>query len=84
VNFQQPLLRSLDYYRMLKIVEDNWATASQMHIEALWREVLGHFARGQRRHAVWHPDCAETVHLGVPDYAAVCARHSLTVRPNFT
>lgn len=82
VNFQQPLLRSRDYYHMMRVIEANLATASQMHIEALWREVLSHLSRGQKRHMVWHPDYCEAVHLGVPNYAEICGKLNLTVYPN--
>lgn len=83
-NWQSPLLRSLDYHHMARVIEANWSTAIQMHGEALWREVLGSFSRGPRQHAVWHPDYAESVHLGVPTYASVCAQYGLTAAPNPT
>ncbi len=82
VNWNAPLLRSRDYHRMLKVIEDNWTAAVQMHGEALWREVLAPFARGYHKHMVWHPDAVDCVHIGVPAYADICAAHRLTVAPN--
>jgi hypothetical protein len=81
-NFQPYLMRSRDYHRVCKGIEDNWSVAIQMHIEALWREIMAPMSRSERKHAVWVPDYAETVHLGVPDYADVCKRLSLNVYPN--
>lgn len=81
-NLQQPLLRSRDYHLVCKAIEDNWGYATQVHIEALWREVLSPFSRSPRKHAVWHPDYAETVHLGVEDYHTICATYNLPVYPN--
>lgn len=84
LNWQLPLMRSSHYYLLHKVIEDNWATAIQMHGEALWREVLAPFSRSPRKHAVWVPERVETIHIGVPDYVAVCAQHGLLVSPNPT
>lgn len=81
-NFQLPLLRARDYHRACKVIEDNWGVAKQMHIEAVWREVLAPFSRSDRKHAVWLPDYAETKHIGVADYQKVCSELNLPVYPN--
>lgn len=81
-NLQQPLLRSRDYHLVCKVIEDHWSVATQMHIEALWRDVLAPLSRSPRKHAVWVPDYAETVHLGVENYRDICSRHNLPIYPN--
>jgi hypothetical protein len=81
-NLQPLIMRSRDMHRACKVIEDNWAQATQMHGEALWREVLAPLSRSERKHAVWLPSYAQVVNLGVPDYAAVAARLGLTIHPN--
>lgn len=81
-NFQPALLRSRDYHLACKIIEDNWAQATQMHGEQLWAQVLAPFSRSERKHAVWLPSYASVANLGVPDYAAVAQRLGLTIQPN--
>lgn len=82
LNFQPLMLRARDYHRACKGIEDNWGVALQMHIEALWREIMAPMSRSERKHAVWLPDYAETVHLGVPQYVDLCKQLSLNVYPN--
>lgn len=83
-NWQPVLLRSRDFTLALKVIEDNWAQATQMHGEALWREVLKPFSRSEHKHAVWLPEYAQVANIGVPDYASVAARLGLTIYPNPT
>lgn len=83
-NLQPLVMRSIDYYRACKVIEDNWAAATSMHGEALWREVLAPMSRSPRKHAVWLPGYAQCVNLGVPHYADVAKRLNLTIYPNPT
>lgn len=82
VNFQPMILRTIDFYRVCKIIEDNWETATKMHGEALWREVLRSFSRSPKQHAVWLPEYAQVVNLGVPNYQEVAKRLNLQIYPN--
>lgn len=81
-NFQPSILRARDFHRICKGIEDNWNVAIQMHIEALWREIMAPLSRSSKKHLVWLPDYCETVHLGVSNYAEVCQKLGLTVYPN--
>lgn len=82
LNFQPLVVRSRDFHRACKIIEDNWTTAVQMHGEALWREVLAPFSRSERKHAVWLPTYSQVVNLGVLHYLDVAKRLNLTISPN--
>jgi hypothetical protein len=82
VNFQPLVMRSRDFHRACKVIEDNWSAAETMHGEALWREVLAPFSRSERKHAVWLPEYSVCANLGVPDYTAVAQRFNLIVDPN--
>lgn len=82
VNWQPMVLRSRDFHRLCKTIEDNWTTAVQMHGEALWREVLAPMSRSIHKHAVWFPSYAEVANLGVSNYLQVSERLGLTIFPN--
>lgn len=84
VNWQPLIIRSRDYHRACKVIEDNWAAATSMHGEALWREVLAPMSRSPRKHAVWLPSYAQCINIGVPHYADVAKRLNLTIYPNPT
>ncbi len=77
VNFQPLTLRSRDFYLAARFVEENPQAAAQVQCEALWRAVLEPFSRSEKRHLVWHPSYAETIHLGVADYPALKASLNL-------
>lgn len=81
-NFEINLLRSVDYYRINKVIEDNWSLAQNMHGEALWREVMAPMSRSPKKHAVWLKDRAVVANLGVPNYQEVAKRFNLTIAPN--
>ncbi len=83
-NLQPMVMRSIDYYRACKVIEDNWDTATRMHGEALWREVLAPMSRSSRKHAVWLPGYAQCINLGIPQYAEVAKRLSLTIHSEST
>ena len=82
VNFQPLVMRSRDFHRACKVMEDNWSAVEKVHGEALWREVMAPFSRSERKHAVWLPSFAQVANLGVPDYLAVAKRFNLTIAPN--
>lgn len=67
-NFQPGLLRTRDFYLANKMIADNMQSLSQIQIEMVWRLVLAPFSRSPNRHAVFWPDYAESIHLGIQDY----------------
>lgn len=67
-NFQPSILRSRDFYLGCKAIEDNFNNILNIQSEMLWRLVLAPFSRSELKHIVWHPDYAETHHLGSPEY----------------
>ncbi len=77
VNFQPLLLRSRDFYLGARLVEANPQAMAQTQCEMLWRFVLAIFSRSPKQHLVYHPDHAETIHLGVTDYPALKASLNL-------
>jgi hypothetical protein len=78
INFQPLILRSHQFYSMLKAAEDNIEEASRYQIEMLWRIILSPYSRSKLPHIVWNRDHAHTVHLGTPEYPALCAALNLT------
>lgn len=70
-DFQPMILRSRDYHRLHKIIEDNWDRLTNIQSEALWAFISRAFSRSEHKHLVWYPDHGETFHLGVPDYLNV-------------
>ncbi len=76
-DFQPLLMRSLDFYRLGMLLEANPEACQTVQCEALWRMILTAFSRSEHRHLVWKPDHAETVHLGLPNYAEIRASLSL-------
>lgn len=73
INFQPTLMRSHQFYTMLKTAEDNLASASSVQIEMLWRLILAPQSRVTLPHLVIRPEIAHTVHLGSPDYLTLKA-----------
>lgn len=71
INLQPLMMRSRDFYLMLKMAEDQIQSANQMQIEMLWRVLLSPFSRSPLKHVVYWPEVASTTHLGVPDYPVV-------------
>jgi hypothetical protein len=82
-NWQPLIIRSRDFHRGCKVIEDNWHIATQMHGEGLWREVTAPMSRSKNKHAVWHPKYAEVANLGVPNYAEVASRFNLNIKNNY-
>lgn len=78
INFQPLIMRSNQFYMMLKTAEDNMDQASQIQIEMLWRLLLAPYSRSQLPHAVWNRDYMYTAHLGVPDYTNQCSLLNLS------
>lgn len=77
-NLQPSILRSRDFHSANLIIEKNWSQLGHLQCELVLRIALDQLSRSVRRHVVWHPDYAATVHLGVPDYDKVAAAHNLT------
>lgn len=77
VNFQWPLLRSRDFYLASLFIEQNPQAAATIQCEMLWRLILANFSRSERKHLVYLPEYAESIHLGTPEYPALCARLGL-------
>lgn len=71
VNFQPLIMRSHQFYTMLKTAEDNLSAVSNVQIEMLWRLLLAPQSRARLPHLVVRPEVAKTVHLGSPDYPAL-------------
>ncbi len=78
INFQPLLMRSNQFYTMLKTAEDNLDRTANVQIEMLWRLLLAPYSRAQLPHLVIRPEIAHTVHLGAPDYLALKASLNLT------
>lgn len=68
VNFQPMLLRSRDFYLASMIVERSPEYAAQVQCEMFWRLILANFSRSEKKHIVYYPSFAETIHLGTPEY----------------
>lgn len=71
IDFQTPLLRSLDFYRLGLLLEANPQACQTVQCEMLWRLILQTFSRAEQKHLVWKPDWIEALHLGTPDYPAL-------------
>ena len=68
-DFQPAVWRARDFYLAAKTIEDNWDRVQGIQCEALWRMVTDPLSRASvKRHWVWLPDYAETIHLGCPEY----------------
>ncbi len=78
INFQPLIMRSHQFYTMLKTAEDNLSNVANIQIEMLWRLILAPYARNYMPHLVIRPEIAHTVHLGAPDYPALRAQLNLT------
>ena len=78
-DFQPMILRSLDFYRLGVILEANPEYCRQVQCEALWAAILRGFSRSEKRHLVWKPSFAETIHIGVaePEHSAALNKLSL-------
>lgn len=81
-DFQPILLRSIDFYRLCMVLEANPQACQQVHCEQLFRVVMDPFSRSPFKHAVYKPDYAETVHIGVPspDHEAALQRLDIPTR----
>lgn len=77
VNFQPLIMRSHQFYTMLKTAEDNLAAASDIQIEMLWRLILAPYSRAALPHHVIRPEIAYAEHLGIPTYPALKASLNL-------
>lgn len=66
LDFQPVVLRSLDFHRLGIILEQNPRACDTVHCEQLWALILGQFSRNPLKHFVYHPDVAETIHIGIP------------------
>ncbi len=78
INFQPLIMRSIQFYTMLKTAEDNLDRTTNVQIEMLWRLILAPYARNHMPHLVIRPEITHTVHLGVPDYPALRDQLNLT------
>lgn len=76
-NFQPAILRSRDFYLACKVVEDNPGATAVTQCEMLWRFILANFSRSDKKHMVYHPGYAETIHLGTPEYPNLVKELSL-------
>lgn len=76
-DYQTPLLRSIDFYRLCMLLEANPQACQTVQCEQLWAIILSTFSRAERRHLVWKPDRIEALHLGVPDYLTFRAQLNL-------
>ncbi len=77
LNFQWPLMRARDFYLASLAIEHNPQAAATIQCEMLWRLVLANFSRSDRKHIVYLPDFAESIHLGTPEYPALCKQLDL-------
>lgn len=79
-NFQPILLRTVDFYRLGMVLEQNPEACNSVHCEALWRIVLSNFSRSPYKHLVWDVDYAEALHIGVPqeDYQKTVEKYNLS------
>ncbi len=68
LNFQPLIMRSHQFYTMLKTAEDNLAAASSIQIEMLWRLILAPYSRAALPHHVIRHEVGRALHLGTPDY----------------
>ena len=75
INFQPLIMRSMQFYTMLKTTEDHLNEVSNIQIEMLWRLILAPYSRNPYPHLVFYPHIqnvvhgrAESIHLGVPNY----------------
>lgn len=76
-NVQPLLLRSRDFYLVGRALEGNPTAVAQVQCEMLLRLILESFSRSDCRHRVYRTTYAETVHLGVPQYADLLREHRL-------
>ncbi len=76
-DYQTPILRSLDFYRLCLLLEANPKACETVQCEQLWAIILSAFSRAEKQHLVWKPDWVNAIHLGVPDYPALKASLNL-------
>lgn len=79
-NLQPALMRSRDWYRVGMVLEGNPVPCREVQCELLLRSIMDHFSRSPRKHAVWEPDVAEALHIGVPqeEHEKLVKIHNLT------
>lgn len=78
-NLQPLLLRSLDFYRLGLVLEQNPQACQQVQCEQLWKLILAQFSRSPFKHIVYEPVYAYTAHIGVgqADYDQLVKQHNL-------
>ncbi len=65
-NLQPAVLRARDFQLTGLLLERNPEKVGTVQCERLLRMILDSFTRSKLRHAVWEPDFAEVLHLGIP------------------
>jgi hypothetical protein len=68
LDFQTPILRSLDFYRIGMLLEANPQACQSVQCEMLFRLLCEPLSRSPHKHLVWKPEHIEALHLGTPDY----------------
>ena len=70
-NFQPSIMRTRDFRFVCICMERNFDQFLNIQCEALWAGLLAPLSHSQHKHIVWHPDYAETIHLGVSNFEEV-------------
>lgn len=80
-NFQPAVLRARDFQLAALLVERNPQAVATIQCEMLWKMALANFTGSPFCHAVWEPDFAEVLHLGVQEPAHSAALRALDLLP---